>query len=243
MSGGGAFAASHVFNLGQSFLRQSEQSAREQLARANAELKIAQELLAENSRVGERLRISRDLHDSLGHHLTALSLQLDVASRRVNGRAADHVREAHAIAKLLLSDIRDVVGELRQTGRIDLSAVLLPLAATSEVPRVHLEMPEPFYLDDPAHANAWLRCVQEILTNATRHAGARHLWIEFEQDGDGITLHARDDGIGSADLKPGYGLTGMRERIEERGGRVEFNPVPGRGFEVLAHMPAQGGSS
>ena len=233
VSGGGAFAASHVFNVGQSFLRQSEQAARDQLGRANAELQIAQELLAENSRVGERLRISRDLHDSLGHHLTALSLQLDVASRRVNGRAAEHVREAHAITRLLLSDIRDVVGQLRQTGRIDLSAVLRPLAAASEVPRVHLRMPEPFYLDDPAHANAWLRCVQEILTNATRHAGARHLWIEFGQDGDGITLHVRDDGVGAADWKPGHGLTGMRERIEERGGRVEFNTVPGRGFAPL----------
>jgi signal transduction histidine kinase len=243
VSGGGAFAASHVFNVGQSFLRQSEQAAREQLGRANAELKIAQELLAENSRVGERLRISRDLHDALGHHLTALSLQLDVASRRVNCRAAEHVREAHAITKLLLSDIRDVVSQLRQTGRIDLSAVLLPLAATSEVPRVHLEMPAPFYLDDPAHANAWTRCVQEILTNATRHAGARHLWIEFGRDRDEITFHARDDGVGAVDWKPGHGLTGMRERIEERGGRVEFNSVPGHGFEVRAHAPAQGGSS
>ena len=61
VSGGGAFAASHVFNVGQSFLRQSEQAAREQLGRANAELKIAQALLAENSRVGERLRISVEI--------------------------------------------------------------------------------------------------------------------------------------------------------------------------------------
>ena len=61
VSGGGAFAASHVFNVGQSFLRQREQVAREQLGRANAELQSTQELLAENSRVGERLRISRDL--------------------------------------------------------------------------------------------------------------------------------------------------------------------------------------
>ena len=191
VSGGGAFAASHVFNVGQSFLRQSEQAAREQLGRANAELQIAQELLAENSRVGERLRISRDLHDSLGHHLTALSLQLDVASRRVNGRAAEHVREAHAITRLLLSDIRDVVGQLRQTGRIDLSAVLRPLAATSAVPRVHFEMPDPFHLDDPAHANAWLRCVQEILTNARATPGRGTCGSNSDRTETGITLHAR----------------------------------------------------
>ena len=69
----------------------------------------------ENSRVAERLRISRDLHDTLGHHLTALSLQLDVASRLTDGPAADRIREAHAITRLLLSDVRDVVSTLRET--------------------------------------------------------------------------------------------------------------------------------
>ena len=79
----------------------SEAMARQQLAAVNAELLGTRAMLAENSRVEERLRISRDLHDTLGHHLTALSLQLDVASRLSEGKTADHIRQAHAITRLL----------------------------------------------------------------------------------------------------------------------------------------------
>lgn len=91
-----------AFAMASSMLARSEETARERLAIANAELQAAQTLLAETSRAEERLRISRDLHDTLGHHLTALSLQLDVASRVSEGRGADHIRQAYAIARLLL---------------------------------------------------------------------------------------------------------------------------------------------
>src|SRR4030095_15871945 len=108
---------------------QSEAAARDELATVNRELLSTRALLAESSRVEERLRISRDLHDTLGHHLTALSLQLDVASRLTEGKAADHVRQAHAIAKLLLSDVRNVVSELRGSARVDITQAIRSLAA------------------------------------------------------------------------------------------------------------------
>ena len=110
-----AMAGFQAFAVTSSYLALRETRAREGLARANTELHAAHALLAEQSRTEERLRISRDLHDTLGHHLTALSLQLDVASRLSDGKAAAHVRQAHAITRLLLSDVRDVVGTLRET--------------------------------------------------------------------------------------------------------------------------------
>lgn len=234
---GGSFAGFQAFAIAAMSLAGSERAAREQLAHANAELMAAQALLAENSRIAERLRISRDLHDTLGHHLTALSLQLDVASHLTSGRAADHVREAHAITKLLLSDVRDVVSQMRETSRIDLAQAIRMLAGSTHAVQVHLNLPDALPLHDTEQSHALVQCVQEIITNATRHGGARNLWIRIAGRPDGIDLHARDDGRGAAELKWGHGLTGMRERFEEFSGRIEVIPGAGRGFEVHGFMP------
>ncbi len=218
----------------------SERAARQELSRANAELHATRALLAESSRVDERLRISRDLHDTLGHHLTALSIQLDVASRLTSGQAEGHVREAHAITKLLLADVRDVVSRMRDTSRIDLVQAIRTLADAAGALRIHVDLPETLVLDDTDRAHALLRCVQEVITNATRHGGARNLWIRIEPRPDGIGLHARDDGRGATDVKWGNGLTGMRERFDEFSGRLDITPGAGRGFEVHGFMPRPG---
>ena len=89
LTAGGAYLGFQMFAMATSTLTALERTARGELARANAELQATQALLAEDSRVAERLRISRDLHDMLGHHLTALSLQLEVASRLASGPASD----------------------------------------------------------------------------------------------------------------------------------------------------------
>ena len=233
----GAFGGFQAFAVATMSLARSERAAREQLVRAHADLVATQSLLAENTRIAERLRISRDLHDTLGHHLTALSLRLDVASRLTSGQPADHVREAHAITRLLLADVRDVVSTMRESSRVDLAHTIRALAADAGALQIHLDIPESLPVDDAGQAHALLRSVQEIITNALRHGGARNLWIRLERRPEGIDLHARDDGRGAAELKWGNGLTGMRERFEEFAGRVEFTPGPGRGFEVHGFMP------
>lgn len=121
VAGGFAYAGLQVLALGRALMELRERQARQQLARVVAELRGTQALLSENSRVAERLRISRDLHDSMGHHLTALSLQLDVAARQLDGPDARRVHEAHAITKLLLADVRNVVGDLRAGAAIDVA--------------------------------------------------------------------------------------------------------------------------
>jgi len=233
----GAFGGFQAFAVGTMTLAGRERAAREALVRANADLVATQSLLAENTRIAERLRISRDLHDTLGHHLTALSLRLDVASRLTSGQAEEHVREAHAVTRLLLADVRDVVSRMRESGRVDLARTMRTLAVDEGALQIHLEMPESLPVDDAGQAHALLRSVQEIITNARRHGGARNLWIRLERRPEGIDLHARDDGRGAAELTWGNGLTGMRERFEEFAGRVEFTPGAGRGFEVHGFMP------
>jgi len=234
---GVAIGGFQVFAAASSRLAISEGQARANLARANAELTATRELLAETSRTSERLRISRDLHDTLGHHLTALSLQLDVAARLSDGRVAEHVRQAHAMTRLLLSDVRAVVSTLRDNSRLDLAAAVRALALQPAGARIHIDVPEALVVDDPARAEALLRAVQEVLTNAARHARAAHVWIQLHATPEAITLHARDDGGGADVLAWGNGLRGMRERFEEHGGSVAVSSGPGRGFEVRASMP------
>jgi signal transduction histidine kinase len=237
LSGGVALGGFQMFAIATSSLAMSERTAREELTHANAELTATRQLLEENTRVAERLRISRDLHDTLGHHLTALSLQLDVASRLTSGQAAEHVLEAHAITRLLLSDVRDVVSQLRDTSRFDLASGVRALAAHAGSLQIHIEMPASLELDDPARAHALLRSVQEIITNCTRHAAAQNLWIRIARTDRGIALDARDDGRGVDTVSWGNGLTGMRERFEELAGRVEVASGAGGGFEVHAFVP------
>lgn len=226
-----------LFAAASSFLVRSEAAARAQLALANSELVATRAMLVETSRVEERLRISRDLHDTLGHHLTALSLQLDVASRLSEGKAADHIRQAHAITRLLLGDVRDVVSRLRETSEFDVAQAIRSIAVEQADLAVHLDLPASLVVEDASRAETLLRCVQEIITNAARHAQARNLWIGLEARPDGIALQARDDGRGADVVQCGNGLTGMRERFEQHAGHVEFSAGPGTGFEIRGFLP------
>ena len=235
---GSAFGGFQFFALGSAALVERERRAREALARVNVELQATRALMVEHERVAERLRIARDLHDTVGHHLTALSLQLEVASRLTDGKATEHVTQAHALARLLLADVRDVVGQLRESSRFDLVRAVRALADQSCGDlHIHLDAPSVISIDDDAQAQTILRCLQEIVTNARRHAKAHNLWLTITSDAVGIAVHGRDDGRGAAMVSYGHGLTGMRERFEALSGRLELTTTIGGGFEVHGSMP------
>lgn len=220
-----------------SMVAKQQAQARDEQRRLNAELRATRALLAESARVNERTRISRELHDLLGHHLTALSLNLEVASHLTDGKAHEHVGQAHTLARLLLSDVREAVSQIRGNDAIDMAATLLPLA--DHVPGLHIDMvmPKPFLLDDPERAHVLLRCTQEIITNAVRHAQAQVLRLRYGWDGDAIRLQARDDGRGTENPNAGNGLAGMRERLATYGGELEIDSAPGQGFTLNLHLP------
>ena len=232
-----------------------ETALRQRLAVANAELEATRELLAQSARLAERariardlhdLRISRDLHDTLGHHLTALSLNLEIASHKADGEARARIDTAQSVTKLLLGDVRAVVGALREDG-LDLPAALRKLADGIPRPRIHVEASSTLAIDDPAVGEVVLRCAQEIVTNAVRHARAENLWLEIESSEAGIRIRARDDGCGATDIARsvahGHGLAGLRERFEQRGGAVFFDTAPGEGFRVDAVLPLPAASA
>lgn len=211
---------------------------REVQRRLNSELRATRALLAESTRMAERMRIARELHDLIGHHLTALSLNLEVASHLANDQAADHVRKAQATAKHLLADVREAVSELRQDDAIDLTQALRSLIEGVPGLAVHVQTPPRFSVEDPRRAQVLLRCAQEIITNTARHAAARNLWLHFAYAEDGLLgLHARDDGRGANNYKPGNGMSGMRERLEEYGGTVMVDTSADKGFALTVRLP------
>lgn len=215
--------------------RQTE--SRDELRRVNAELRATQVLLAESSRMAERMRISRELHDLVGHHLTALSINLEVAAHQVEGKPLEHVRQAQSVAKLLLQDVREVVSQLRHGDAVELSDAIRSLADGVPTPTIHIDLPERLALADTRRAQVLLRCVQEIITNTIKHARASNLWLKLSSDDQEIQLHARDDGRGADEVAAGNGLIGMSERLRQFGGRLEFATRPGAGFTLNATLP------
>lgn len=232
-----AYFGFQLFIMSSTYATLNEAKAKRELAQVNAELRATQNLLADSSRVSERLRIARELHDVIGHHLTALSLNLEVASRISEGKAKEHVERSHSIAKLLLSDVRDVVRTLREDETIDISKALSSLVEGIPTPQIHLVLPDNLDLHDPTRAHVLLRCIQEVITNAVKHAKAENLWLSLERTAEGITIRARDDGHGAKTVNAGNGLRGMRERLEQIGGQLSFSSQPGQGFELDAYLP------
>jgi signal transduction histidine kinase len=213
--------------------------AREEQRRLNAELRATRVLLAESSRMSERLRISRELHDLLGHHLTALSLNLEVAGHLTEGKALEHVRQSHTLAKLLLTDVREAVSEMREERGIDLSHALRVLAEGVPALKVELSLPEDLAIDDPERAQVLLRCAQEIITNTVKHAGASRLELRLTREDGLVRLQASDDGRGCDHARPGNGLRGMRERLSAYGGQLDIITSPGRGFALDVRIPLE----
>src|SRR3546814_1113946 len=103
-------------------------------------------------------------------------------------------------------------------------------------------MPKPFLLDDPERAHVLLRCTQEIITNAVRHAQAQILRLRYAWDGDAIRLQARDDGRGTENPNAGNGLAGMRERLATYGGELEVESAPGQCFALSLRLPGGSGA-
>ena len=227
----------NVFAFVAAFLIVHFDEDRRRLAQVNAELKGSQILLLESGRLAERLRISRELHDSLGHHLTSLSLQLEVAEHVPDEQLRPQLQQARFIAKLVLADIREAVSEWRgetSTALPDaLQALTSAVAGTQLVLDVATEIPA----TSPTITHALFRCSQEAVTNAMKHGAAKRITVTLRHASGALHLAVQDDGVGSALVRPGNGLTGMRSRVEEIGGTLRVTTAPGAGFQLEIQVP------
>ncbi|MFL6658489.1 MAG: sensor histidine kinase, partial [Massilia sp.] len=228
-----------AFGIG--YMAASEKRGRIALDAANAELRATQLLLVDTVRTSERMRIARDLHDIVGHHLTALNLHLDLALRQQGSAAPPALETARSLSQSLLSQVRTVVGAERDARHIALREALGALCDGIPAPRIALTVEDGLEIESAALAHALFCCVQEAISNVVRHAGASALSIALAREGEGIALRIADDGRGDGGAPEGNGLRGMRERLAALGGSVRAANVAPRGYALQIDVPWAGG--
>lgn len=244
------FAVLMVFVLFMVNALLAERQRRDELRRANEKLRESAAQIEALAMAQERSRIAREIHDSLGHSLTALNIQLESAVKLWPGnreKSHNFLLQAKTMGTTALEDVRRAVATLREN---PLQAQSLPAAiaqlaqqltdATGITPQTHLSTPAlPSYLQVAVY-----RIVQEALTNISRHAQASTVDISIQPipaaQGGGLSVTVRDDGQGFfLDDNPiGFGLKGMRERAEAEGGRFQLISAPGQGCTIQVWLPA-----
>lgn len=197
--------------------------------------------------VEERNRLAREMHDTLGHHLTVASVQLEGAQRLCIAdpeRAASMVGTVRQQVREALSELRSTVAALRTPIEADLqlSSSLSRLMAHFEEATsltIHKVLPEEMPDLPDTHRLTLFRATQEALTNIQKHAEAERVWLVLTVHDELVTLLVSDDGQGislSAD-HVGYGLRGLRERTAQLGGELHLEPRPGGGAQLSLRLP------
>ncbi len=226
----------NTLSLVASYRLVAELSAKNKSLRLVRELTSAQILLRASTKRDERLRIARDLHDTLGHQLTALSLQLEVASHVPDNVKQDHIKQAQAISRSLLSSVRESVSQIRHEKDVELNALLMNL--TQDIPglKVNLNNRLAEAITDTRKVEVIYRCVQEALTNISKHARAKQCDIELTNDTNNLFINIQDDGQNQNKIIEGNGLKGMKERVTNIDGRLHYSKSA-RGFELRIQLP------
>ncbi|MFC0628491.1 sensor histidine kinase [Kribbella deserti] len=214
----------------------------DELSTSHDHLVDSQARVAELAAIEERNRLARDIHDSLGHHLTVISVQLEKAQVLLPPEqdvAATAIGNAKRLADQALTDVRQSVDTLRRDrAPFVLGPALRSLAADLEVLPFELELT--ITGDEHRYSGQQLvalyRAAQEGLTNVQRHAGAQHVRLTVELGDRAAELTLDDDGIGPP-ITPGNGLRGVRERVELVSGRLNLLEAPGGGTRLAITLP------
>lgn len=183
--------------------------------------------------VEERNRIARDIHDSLGHNMTALIMQIQMAEHYLkidSSKSQELLAESLKTAKDSLAVIKEVVETLRGTGRLlfadKVIEVLVHDFSEKTGAEIYLNMSGKNTSNDKVH-EAMYHILQEGLTNAVRHGNATKIRVDVDYSDDSIKFSIKDNGTGAESITEGYGLKGIRERINAFNGNVEFKSEDG----------------
>jgi signal transduction histidine kinase len=233
-----AYVVASVFVISFAIVIIKEQHSRQQADRLAIEVETLAAAL-------ERDRIAREIHDSLGHSLMALQVQLELSERlhlQEPHQASKSLRVANQLALQCIKDVRLSVQGIRAIGHFDLYTSLQTLLAqTAEhqnlIVNQNLHLPKEL----PTQTSQQLYCIiQEGLTNIQKHARAQTITIDSDYDRQQLWLELQDDGQGfidRADRQTGFGLRGMRERVQLIGGRLDIQSSIGHGTKIQVVIP------
>lgn len=222
-----------------------------ELQSANSRLEAARQKEKELAIAEERVRLARDIHDGLGHHLTVLSIQLQAADKLVNRNpqaAIEAIQQSRVEAQAALDEVRHSVSMLRQSPAETqplpegLSNLVKDFDQRTGLHSIFEQTGDPVEL--PSFTRQTLfRTVQESLTNAYKHGKRiQEIRVLLEYLPDTVRLIVRDDGQAVEavpDRPPGYGLVGLRERVDQLGGSIQSGPGKTGGYEVEVSIPLQ----
>jgi signal transduction histidine kinase len=211
--------------------------------------------VAELATTRERNRLARDIHDTLGHYLTVINVQLEKALALRDKKpeeAIQAVSDAKRLASEALQDVRRSVGTLRTTQELpeftsSLTGLVERVRGDNFAVELNMEGDEDSF--SKQGLLALYRAVQEGLTNVQRHAGASHIWIDLHFGEQEATLILRDNGHGFdaaswQQVEPGrdggYGLQGLQERLELIGGDLQIESAPDQGTTLRVTIPKNG---
>jgi len=219
----------------------AERRSRDELAKANAQLRRYAVQIEDMATLQERNRIAREIHDSLGHSLITFNLHLEAALRLLESNPAeakDFLLEVKQIAATALQDVRQSVATLRSNplqgqSLEDAIASLIEEfhKSTGILPDYQINLSYPV---TPDVKMASYRIIQESLTNIYKHAKATEVSIQIWTDSQ-FHLIIQDNGRGFdvTQNTTGFGLQGMRERTQALGGHFTINTAPGQGCQVM----------
>ncbi|WP_285689342.1 sensor histidine kinase [Actinoplanes sp. NBRC 103695] len=217
---------------------------RAELAEAHQELRRHSERAHELAVAEERVRMARELHDSVGHHLTVVKVGLENAERwreREPEAVWQDVRQAKTLTADALQEIRRVVRALHPP-RLDGGrggAVLRELARTFRGTGLDVDVTvrgEERPLDEE-RGIVLFRALQESLTNALRHSGGSRVEARLDFVPGAVRLSVTDDGRGAAGTAHGFGLTALADRVRDAGGVLHAGDADGGGFLVRVELP------
>ena len=224
----------------------SEREARTALAEANQLLRDHAVQVEELATTKERNRLAREIHDSLGHYLTVVNVQIGAAQailEQDRQRALDHLSNAQALTQEGLAEVRHSVAALRAspTESRPLPEALAKLAEQWNAAGLRAKFVVAGTIRSlTPQANLTLyRAAQEALTNVGKHAHASTVDLHLDyRDERLVRLRIKDDGLGSANSEGGFGLLGVRERVQLLNGAVRVRTDAGEGFTLEVELPA-----